>query len=179
VDAVSHSPYWASTALFFVEDDSQAGVDHVDGHRSIAFVVSPYVRRGQVNHTYYTQVSMVRTVEELLGLPPMNQHDKLAPSMADVFQDFPDLTPYTALPNQIPLDSLNGSATGRLQRAWRDRLASFFPTGPHQKPDVADPVLLNHAIWYATKGFSTPYPGDHKVMYPNELKPAANRTDRD
>jgi YVTN family beta-propeller protein len=86
IEAVSHSPYWKDTALFFVEDDPQAGVDHVDGHRSTAFIVSPYVKRGQVNHTYYTQVSMVRTIEELLALPPMNQHDQLAAPMENALR---------------------------------------------------------------------------------------------
>ena len=171
VDAVSHSSYWASTAIFMVEDDPQAGVDHVDGHRSTAFVISPYVKRGQVNHTYYTQIDMVRTIEGLLGLPPMNQHDLLAPPMMDAFEDTPNLTPYNALPNQIPLDTLNPTASTKLQKAWQSELAGFFPHSPKQQPDVANESLLNHAIWYSTKGFSTPYPGESRVLYPREVKP--------
>jgi hypothetical protein len=171
VDAISHSPYWASSAIFFVEDDSQAGVDHVDGHRSTAFLISPYIRRAQVNHTYYTQINVVRTIEELLGLPPMNQHDLLVPAMMNAFQSTADLTPFSAIPNRIPLDTMNPAAKTRLQRAWRNELARFFPQGPDQKPDIADPNLLNHAIWYATKGFSVPYPGESAVFFPNKLKP--------
>jgi len=175
VDAVSHSPYWASTALFFAEDDSQAGLDHVDGHRSPALIVSPYVRRGQVNHTYYTQISMVRTIEELLGLPPMNQHDKLAASMTDAFTDSPDLSPYNVIPNQIPLDTLNPVAVTSLQREWQTEVARYFPRGPNQTPDIADANLLDHAIWYATTKFSKPFPGETRLLYPGQLRSGAGR----
>ena len=169
VDAVSHSPYWASTAIFVVEDDSQDGVDHVDGHRSTAFVISPYVRRQQVNHTYYTQVDMVRTIEKLLGLPNMNQRDLAVPGMLDVFDDTPDMKRYKVIPNQIPLDTLTTAAQSAMARAWQSASAKFFPHGPGKKPDMANESLLNHAIWYATKGFSTPYPGDKRVLLPNEV----------
>jgi YVTN family beta-propeller protein len=172
VDVVSHSPFWADTAIFFVEDDSQAGVDHVDGHRSLGYIVSPYVRRGQVNHTYYTQVSMVRTIEKLLGLPPMNQFDNLAAPMADAFTDNPDLTPYTFIPNQTPLDMLNAAATNKIRKAWQDEVARYFPRGPNQKPDIADPNLLNHAIWYANTNFSKPYPGERRIFFPSQLRSA-------
>ena len=172
VDAVSHSPFWKDTAIFFVEDDSQAGVDHVDGHRSLGYVVSPYARRGQLNHTYYTQVSMVRTIEQLLGLPPMNQFDQRAVPMADAFTDTPDLTPYTFIPNQTPLDTLNAAATKKIQKAWQVEVARYFPRGPNQKPDIADPNLLNHAIWYANTSFSKPYPGEKRILYPAQLRPA-------
>ena len=179
VDAVSHSKFWPSTAIFFVEDDPQAGVDHVDGHRSTAFIESPYIQRAQVNHTYYTQINMVRTIEGLLGLPPMNQHDLLAAPMMDAFQDSPNPAPYTAIPNQIPLDTLNPVATSKLQKAWQGEIARYFPHGPKQEADIADPNLLNHAIWYSTKGFSTPYPGEKRVMYPKEVKPATSDPDVD
>jgi YVTN family beta-propeller protein len=169
VDAVSHSPYWSSSAIFIVEDDAQSGADHVDGHRSTAFIASPYVKRTMVNHTYYTQINMVRTIEELLGLPPMNQHDLLASAMTNAFEDSADLKTFNAIPNQIPLDTLNPAAKSKLEKAWRNELAKFFPHGPNQEPDIADPNLLNHAIWYATKGFSIPYPGEHRVFYPNQL----------
>jgi hypothetical protein len=181
IDTVSHSPYWADTALFFVEDDSQAGVDHVDGHRSTAFIVSPYIRRGQVNHSYYTQLSMLRTIEELLGLPPMNQHDTLALPMTDAFADSPDLSAFDFIPNQIPLDTLNPVASTGLQRAWQTEVARYFPLGPNQKPDIADPNLLDHAIWYATSNFSKPFPGDKRILYPKELRRTGSlaSTDRD
>jgi YVTN family beta-propeller protein len=175
VDAVSHSPYWASTALFFVEDDSQAGLDHVDGHRSTALVVSPYARRGQVNHTYYTQISMVRTIEDLLGLPPMNQHDRLAAAMTDAFADSADLGSFTFIPNQIPLDTMNPVAVTSLQRAWQARVARYFPHSPNQAPDVADPNLLDHAIWYANASYSRPFPGETRLLYPSQLRSAVRQ----
>ena len=177
VDAVSHSPYWSSSAILVVEDDSQNGVDHVDGHRSIAYVISPYVQRAQVNHTFYTQVNMVRTVEELLGLPAMNQHDLLAPAMTDAFQSSPDLTPYSVIPNQIPLTTLTPAATSRLQRAWQNELVKSFPRGPRQEPDKADPNIMNHAIWYSMKNYSTPYPGEKRILFPNQVKMAVARDD--
>jgi YVTN family beta-propeller protein len=171
VDTVSHSSYWSSTAILIVEDDPQAGVDHVDGHRSTAFIVSPYTQRGQVDHTFYTQINLVRTIEGLLGLPPMNQHDMLAAPMMDAFQDTPDLTPYNVVPNQIPLNTLNPVATAKLQKAWQGEVAKYLPHGLNQKPDLADPNLMNHASWYSTKGYSTPYPGESRVLYPKEVKP--------
>jgi len=147
IDVVSHSPYWKDTAIFVVEDDSQDGVDHVNGHRSIAFIASPYTQRGQVNHTYYTQINMVRTIEELLGLSPMNQHDQLVTPMTDALTDTPDLTPFSFIPNQIPLTTLNAPAATKLERAWQREFAKYFPQGPNQEADIGDPNLLNHAIW--------------------------------
>jgi hypothetical protein len=179
VEAVSHSPYWASSAIMIVEDDSQNAVDHVDGHRAPAFVISPWVQRGQVNHTFYSQLNIVRTIEELLGLPPLNQHDALAAPMLDVFQNAPDVTAYTAIPNQIPLDTLTPVAAARLQKAWQKELVRNFPTGPNQQPDRMDSNLLNHAIWYATKGFKIPYPGEKRVLYPDQVKRVKRSKDAD
>jgi hypothetical protein len=179
VDAVSHSPYWSSTALFFVEDDSQNGVDHVDGHRSIAFVASPYIRRHQVNHSYYTQLSMVRTIEDLLGLPPMNQHDGLAVPMTDAFTDGPDSTAFDVMPNQIPLDMLAPLAATRLQREWQTAVAPYFPPGRRQTADIADSNLLNHAIWYANHHFSKPFPAERRILHPRELKRTGTLPKRD
>src|SRR6202007_1778189 len=86
VDAISHSPVWKDSAIFITEDDAQAGVDHVDGHRSPGYVVSPYVIQGQgVNHTFFTQVNMTRTIEQILGLPPMNIFDLVASPMRTAF----------------------------------------------------------------------------------------------
>ena len=85
VEAVSKSPYWKSSAIFVVEDDAQDGVDHVDGHRTLGYVISPWVRRGQVDSTYYSQIDMVRTIEQILGLPPTNQMDLATPPMRGLF----------------------------------------------------------------------------------------------
>ena len=88
--------------IFVIEDDAQNGVDHVDGHRTIGFVISPYTKRGVVDSRYYTQIDMVRAMEQILGLPPMNQMDMAVEpdEHGDVFTRSPDLTPFTALPNR-------------------------------------------------------------------------------
>jgi YVTN family beta-propeller protein len=179
IDAVSHSRYWSSSAIFILEDDSQDGVDHIDAHRSTAFVVSPYARRRQVNHTYYTQISMVRTIEQILGLPPMTQRDLASDPMLDVFQDSPDLTPYTVIPNQIALDTLNQKPQSSIVRKWQNASSKMFPHGPGKRPDTADENLLNRAIWYGTKGFSAPYPGDRRVLSPKEVPKASTKPDTD
>ncbi|MBV8429767.1 MAG: hypothetical protein JO244_01305, partial [Solirubrobacterales bacterium] len=105
IDTISHSKFWKSTAIFIVEDDTQNGVDHVDGHRGPAFVVSPYSAPG-VDDQYYTQVNMVRTVEQILGIKPMNQEDASAEPMYAAFTDHPSwraFQPYDLVPNKIPL----------------------------------------------------------------------------
>ena len=103
ISDISHSNIWSSSAVFVVEDDPQAGVDHVDGHRSTMFVASPYAKRGAVNSSYYTQLNLVKTIEQILGVPPMNQEDRAAEPMFNAFTNKPDFTPFTTLPNQIPL----------------------------------------------------------------------------
>ena len=177
VDLVSHSIYWKDSAIVMVEDDPQNGVDHVDGHRSTAFIISPYTKRGAVVHTYYTQVNLLRTVEAMLGLPPMNQHDQLVLPMADAFTDDADLSAYTVIPNNIPLDTMNGSARNKLEKAWQTEVAKYFPRGPNQQADLADPNLLNHAIWYTNTHFSKPFPGEKRVLYPNQVKAAPGDKD--
>ncbi|HQH74533.1 MAG TPA: alkaline phosphatase family protein, partial [bacterium] len=104
VEAVSHSRFWEKTCIFVVQDDPQDGLDHVDSHRTVALVISPYTRRGFVDSTMYTQPGMLKTIELILGIPPMNQFDLLATPMRACFQNEPDFTPYKALKNNIPLD---------------------------------------------------------------------------
>ena len=106
VEAISKSRYWKESAIFVLEDDAQNGPDHVDAHRSPAFVVSPFVKRGSTVSTLYTTSGMLRTIELILGLPPMNQFDATATSMGDCFTNIPDLRPFTALANNIPLEQL-------------------------------------------------------------------------
>lgn len=177
VDAISHSPYWKDSAIFVVEDDSQNGVDHVDGHRMPAFVISPYAKHNSVNHTYYTQVDVVRTIEQILGLPPMNQMDAAANPMWGAFTDTLDLTPFTVVSNQIPLNVMNPAVTaipsttdaGVKQKKWAQAEANAF-TGTPGDVDKQNPLLLNRDIWYAVKGFDTPYPGDKKVLVPSDIR---------
>jgi len=107
VEAVTKSPFWPETVIFVVEDDPQAGLDHVDGHRTVALCISPYTRRHFIDSTYYNQTSILRTIELIFGLSPMNQFTLAANPMLVCFQDRPDVTPYTCRPNQIPLDEMN------------------------------------------------------------------------
>ncbi len=103
VDTITHSTYWKDSAIFVIEDDSQNGVDHVDGHRGPLQIISPYALHGKVDSTYSTQLNVIRTIEQILGISPMNQKDRAATPMQAAFTHKPDMTPYTTRPNQVPL----------------------------------------------------------------------------
>src|SRR5262249_56724825 len=156
VDAVSHSSYWATTAIFVTEDDSQDGADHVDGHRSEALIVSPFTRRGTVDSTLYSTINLVRTIEAVLGLPPMNQFDRAALPMSLSFSNERNTAPFDALPNTIPLDEMNGPVASLRGLERRFALASIAMD--FSEPDNAPGDLLNRVIWHSVKGYSTPYP---------------------
>jgi hypothetical protein len=130
--------------MFVVEDDAQSGVDHVDGHRTVAFVAGPWVRRRAVDSTFYTTIHMYRTIEQILGLPPSNQFDLAAEPMFSVFAEKPDETPYTALPNRIPLDEMNPPLKALRGQERRDALASLQMD--LSEPDAAGPALLDRII---------------------------------
>lgn len=155
VEGLSHSRFWPTTCVFVVEDDSQDGVDHVDGHRSPALVISPYTRRGAVVHHFYNQTGVLHTMERILGLPAMNQKDGASSLMNACFQSHPDLRAYTCLPNRIPLGELVPKLSvlhGSRRKAARRSLALRF-----DKPDAADDDDLNRILWQDVKG-SAPYP---------------------
>jgi YVTN family beta-propeller protein len=103
VSDVSHSKFWKDSAIVVLEDDTQAGSDHVDGHRGPLWIASPYATRGVVNSQYYSQINVVKTIEQILGAQPMNQMDRAAVPMSDAFTDKPDFTPYDVVPNTVPL----------------------------------------------------------------------------
>ncbi len=157
VEAISHSKFWPETAVFVVQDDPQAGFDHVDGHRTVAMAISPYTRRRTVDSTNYNQTSMVRTMELILGLPPMNQLDASATPMAGCFGEKPDLTPYDAVPNNIPLDRLNPDV-----KAIRDprqlHWANVSLELPLDEVDEADEDTLNRILWHSVRGRDDTYP---------------------
>jgi YVTN family beta-propeller protein len=156
VEAVSHSKFWPDTCIFVVEDDPQDGFDHVDAHRTVALAISPYTKRKFVDHTNYNQTGMVKTIELILGLPPMNQLDLSAAAMQNCFQETADLTPYTCLPNQIALDELNPPLKKLQGKAldWAKKsLALNLMEG-----DAADEDTLNRILWHSTRGYETPYP---------------------
>jgi YVTN family beta-propeller protein len=148
VDTVSHSKYWKDTAIFVVEDDPQDGLDHVDAHRTEALVISPYTQKGTVDSTLYDQVSMIRTIELILGMKPMNQFDASAIPMLNAFTNHPNFTPYTVEQPTYPLDAKNGQKAPMAQDSQKMDFS---------KPDSADHDKLNRAIWKATKG-DQPYP---------------------
>jgi YVTN family beta-propeller protein len=157
VEAVSRSRFWPKTCLFVVEDDPQNGFDHVDGHRTVAFVLSPYTRRKFVDSTCYNQTGMVKTIELILGLPPMNQMDLSATAMRHCFQQEADLTPYTCAPNRIALDELNKPLDQLRGQAldWARRSLEL----DFEKEDRADEDTLNRILWFAMRGEQS-YPGD-------------------
>src|SRR2546423_7026955 len=107
IEAVSKSKFWKETAVFVVEDDAQNGPDHVDAHRTIAFVAGPYTKRGAVDSTMYSTSSMLRTMELILGLKPMSQYDAAATPMFNSFQAKADSRPYRALPANVDLNERN------------------------------------------------------------------------
>jgi len=148
VEAVSHSPYWKSTAVFVLEDDAQDGPDHVDAHRSPVLVISAWNRPGQLVHAVHNTVSLIRTIELLLGIAPMNQLDAAAIPM-DIFRGEPDLTPYTA---QLP-DVADDNLIWSRPRSARDRYYMDQTARQDlQNADMADPHALNEIIWYSVRG---------------------------
>jgi hypothetical protein len=158
VEAISKSKFWKETCILVTEDDPQDGFDHVDGHRTVGLVISPYTKRGEVVSSYYSQISMVRTIENILGLPPMNQLDLSAEPMSDCFTDKPDFTPYQAVPNNIPLDQLNPqllTLSGQA-RYWAEKSMEQDLT----EVDRIDEDTFNRVLWHAQKGYDRPYPVD-------------------
>jgi YVTN family beta-propeller protein len=172
VDYISHSNVWPSSAIFITEDDAQDGVDHVDGHRSPGYIVSPYVVENKTFSNYFSQVNFTRTIEQILGLPPINQFDLTATPMFDVFTNTPDLTPWTHVPNQIPLNQgVTDSDTTMtpIAKAWAAAKTEMFKGNLH-KADSVDPYTLNHLDWYEATNFQRPYPGEKSVRWPSEFE---------
>ena len=213
VDTISHSKYWPQTAIFVMEDDTQAGVDHVDGHRGPFQVISPWAQHGVVDSTYYSQITMVRTIEQILGIHPMNQMDSAATPMFGAFTSTPDNTPFNAVPNQTSLTlglqlpppscgldtgpltlAASQSSAARASTAatpptfaaaqpstvvpasekqvaaqWQQWLSEQHVTGPTAVPDYANPAQMDHYDWYASTGWTKPYPGESKIYAPNQV----------
>ncbi len=156
VEAVSRSKFWSQTAIFVVEDDAQNGPDHVDAHRTIAFVISPHTKRGAVDSTMYSTSSMLRTMELILGLKPMSQFDAAATPMFHSFQNQPDGRPYVARPAGVDLTERNG------RTAWgsdKSRKMNFT------KEDAADDLALNEIIWRSVRGAHHPMPAPVRAAF--------------
>jgi hypothetical protein len=143
-------------AIFVVEDDAQNGVDHVDGHRTIAFAISPFVKRGHVDSTFYSTQSMLKTIELILGLPTMSLFDLIANDMRLSFTDAPDLTPFKAEEPKQSLFERNPSVQALRGRARQAALASLKMR--FEVPDAAPSDKLNRILWGQVRGWSAPYP---------------------
>jgi YVTN family beta-propeller protein len=192
IDYISHSNVWSTSAIFLEEDDAQNGVDHVDGHRSPGYIVSPYVvQNGPTDHTYYTQVNMTRTIEQILGLTPMNQFDLIATPMRTAFVNgtppAANFKPWTHVPNEVPLDDGVSASTDdpaispkikALRAGWLEKKAEIF-AGKLTKPDSEDPDTVNHLNWYMSTGFTRPYPGEKTVRPASEFNNPAPTGDDD
>ncbi|MFF4763287.1 alkaline phosphatase family protein [Streptomyces sp. NPDC001292] len=195
VDTISHSKYWKDSAIFVVEDDSQAGLDHVDGHRAPIQIISPWAQHGKVDSRYYSQITMIRTIEQILGIRPMNQKDSAASPMRGAFTQNADFTPFKALPNRTSLtDGLKtppscGLDTPAPQNPdaaaapsakvpadkqavatkWDNWKSKQRLTGPNAVPDFANPAQMNHFTWYEAHGWKKPYPGEDKIFAPEDV----------
>jgi len=155
VEVVSNSRFWGNTVIFVVEDDSQGGWDHVSAYRTVCLVISPYSRLRNVNHTYYNQPSIVRTIEQILGLQPMNIQDAIATTMTDCFGSEKNLTPYIPLPSMIMIDEMNPQLVSLSGKALHYARKSMLPE--FDKVDSGNDDLLNRILWFAEKG-NAPYP---------------------
>lgn len=157
VEALSHSPFWKEMCIFAIEDDPQSGWDHVSGYRTTAYVISPYTKRGTVVSTQYNQTSLLRTMELMLGLPPMNQCDATATPMTDCFTATPDFTPFKSVLNNVPLDEMNPDAKAIHDPLLRKN-AYASARLPLHKIDACPEDLFNRILWHAMKGSQAPYP---------------------
>lgn len=156
VEGLSKSKFWPQMAIFVVEDDAQNGPDHVDAHRTIAFAISPYIRRGAVDSTMYSTSSMLRTMELILGLAPMSQFDAAAMPMFASFQAQPDLTPYQARPAAGNLDERN------LKTAWGGKASRAMNLA---QEDAADDLALNEIIWKSVRGAASAMPPPRRAAF--------------
>jgi YVTN family beta-propeller protein len=178
VAALTRSPFWKSMAIFVVEDDAQAGIDHVDGHRTVALAISPYIRRGAVDSTYYSHLSMVKTIERILGLPTLSIFDMISDDMRNSFQMTPDYTPYTAVEPKQSIYQVNPSLEalkGAQRKAAVESMKMDFNV-----PDDIPSQTLNRILWHEARGWQTPYPVVRQGAFaPTAAKAGADEKDKD
>ncbi|MBA4257972.1 MAG: hypothetical protein C0446_02330 [Chitinophaga sp.] len=163
VEYLSKSPIWKETAIFIVEDDAQNGADHVDAHRSIAFVAGGFVKRGYVDHTMYSTSSALRTMELILGIPPMSQYDAAATPMWRCFTSTPNLNSYTALMPSIHLKEKNTA-----MNEWQRRSEQFNLA----KEDAVPDLEFNKVLWHGLKGDHIPFPGPKRAAFYKPIEKA-------
>jgi len=170
VDALSHSSFWKSMAILIVEDDAQNGVDHIDGHRTVALVASPFAKRGVIDSTFYSLPSMVKTVELMLGLPALSMFDLVATDMRASFigpTEWPDFTPYTSVVPRQSLYDVNvrvGAINGADANARRKATIASGKMN-FREPDAAPTELLNRILWHDARGWNVPYPKIQRSLF--------------
>ncbi len=165
VDAITHSRFWKESAIFIIEDDAQNGPDHVDAHRSLLLAISPFSRRRMVDSALYTTSGVLRTMELILGLPPMSQYDAAATPMYNAFQPTPDVTPFTHLPARVPLDERND---------WNSPGAAASLRMNLREADLAPEIELNQIIWQSIRGAGSVMPPPRRTGF---IKPIRGEDD--
>jgi hypothetical protein len=167
VETISNSAYWSDSAIFVVEDDAQSGPDHVDSHRSVLLAAGPFVKRGYVDHTFYTTSGVLRTIELILGLPPMSHYDAAATSLYAAFTGSPNAAPFRHLDPLLSLTERNSaSAYGAVQSLAMDLSAE----------DRAPELLLNDIVWRSIRGAHTPMPPPRRSVF---ISPTSRSADDD
>jgi hypothetical protein len=149
VEAISRSRYWKESAIFVLEDDAQNGPDHVDAHRSVLLSISPFSRRRMLDSTLYTTSGVLRTMELILGLPPMSQYDAAATPMYNAYQPTADVTPFTHRPARVPLDDRNDWTSPGAQASLRMNF---------READMTPELELNEIIWQSIHGAGSVMP---------------------
>lgn len=158
IEHLSKSPVWKESAVFIVEDDAQNGPDHVDAHRTTAYVAGGFVKRHFADHTMYSTSSMLRTIELILGLPPMTQYDAAAEPMWRCFSSKPDLAPFVSVPAEINLSEKNTALN-----EWQRRSDKFNFT----KEDAVPDMEFNVVLWHGIKGDDLPLPAPRRAAFLN------------
>jgi hypothetical protein len=163
IEGISHSKFWKSTLVLIVEDDAQDGLDHVDGHRTVALAVSPYIKRHATDSTFYSQVSMIKTTEAILGLPNLSLFDLIANDMRNSFTKDADLTPYEAIQPKQSIYEVNPAVSALSGQKRRDAIASSHMNWA--EPDAAPTGELNQILWRDARGGNGAYPKAKQAVF--------------
>jgi hypothetical protein len=161
VEYLSKSPIWNETAIFILEDDAQNGADHVDAHRSPAYVAGGFVKRGIVDHTMYSTSSILRTMELILGIPPMSQYDAAATPLWRVFSSTANATGFTARNSLVNLEEKNTA-----MNEWQKRSEKF----DFAKEDAVPDLEFNVVLWHGLKGDQEPFPAPKRAAFFKPIK---------
>ncbi len=159
VDYLSRSPVWKESVVFILEDDAQDGPDHVDAHRSTAYIAGGYIKRHTIDHTMYSTTSVLHTIELILGIPPMSQYDAAAEPLWRCFTNQPDLTPFDTRPLQTDITAVN-----TVENAWQRKSEGFDFTREDRVPDR----LFTEVIWKAVKGEHAIVPAPRRAAFVKE-----------